>query len=85
MPDNPLTISKGKNTVNSFDGVPICYYAEGNGEPALVFVYGWACDKSHRDAQAKHFSMPNTVEDPAAFNRLPETAIKELVGPRTRG
>ena len=40
MPDNSLTMSKGENTVNSFGGVLICDYAEGNGEPALVFVDG---------------------------------------------
>jgi len=62
MPDNSFTVSKGENTVNSFDGVPICYYVEGNGEPAIVYVQGWACDKSHWDAQVKHFSTTNTVD-----------------------
>ena len=32
------------------DGVTISYRAEGAGEPALVFIHGWACDRSHWDA-----------------------------------
>jgi len=29
--------------------VTLSYRAEGAGEPALVFVHGWACDRSHWD------------------------------------
>jgi pimeloyl-ACP methyl ester carboxylesterase len=42
--------------VNSFDGVPIHYKVQGNGDLALMFVHGWACDKSHWDAQVTHFA-----------------------------
>jgi pimeloyl-ACP methyl ester carboxylesterase len=40
----------------STDGVEISYRVEGAGEPALVFVHGWACDRSHWDAQIEAFS-----------------------------
>jgi len=38
-----------------------CYYAKGDGELALVFVHGWACDKSHWDAQVPYFSETHAV------------------------
>jgi len=40
----------------SADGVEISYHVEGAGEPALVFVHGWACDRSHWDAQVEALS-----------------------------
>ena len=43
-------------TAVSADGVEISYRVEGAGEPALVFVHGWACDRSHWDAQVEAFS-----------------------------
>ncbi len=40
-------------TVRSADGVPIHYVVQGRGEPALVFVHGWAIDGGYwRDAMA---------------------------------
>ena len=37
--------------VTSFDGVPIAYSSAGRGETTLVFVHGWACDRSYWSAQ----------------------------------
>jgi pimeloyl-ACP methyl ester carboxylesterase len=42
--------------VASADGVPIRYHAEGSGEPALVFIHGWSCDRSHWAEQVTRFS-----------------------------
>lgn len=47
--------------VNSFDGVPIHYKVQGNSDPALIFVHGWACDKSHWDAQVAYFAPTHKV------------------------
>ena len=43
-------------SVLSKDGVEIVYDAVGNGEPTLVFVHGWSCDKSYWNDQVKTFS-----------------------------
>ena len=48
-------------TVASADGVPIRYHAEGRGEPALVFIHGWACDRSHWAEQVARFSADRQV------------------------
>jgi len=36
--------------------VPIRYQVQGEGEPALVFVHGWCCDRSYWDAQVDYFA-----------------------------
>jgi len=38
-------------TIPSADGTPIRYHAEGRGEPALVLVHCWTCDRRQWDAQ----------------------------------
>ena len=43
-------------TVASKDGVKIAYDVQGSGEPALIFVHGWSCDRSYWSAQIKPFS-----------------------------
>jgi pimeloyl-ACP methyl ester carboxylesterase len=48
-------------TVASADGVPIRYHAEGSGEPALVFIHGWSCDRSHWAEQVTRFSTDREV------------------------
>jgi pimeloyl-ACP methyl ester carboxylesterase len=48
-------------TVASADGVPIRYHAEGRGEPALVFIHGWSCDRSHWAEQVARFSAERQV------------------------
>ncbi len=45
-----------QQNVFSKDGVRINFFVEGEGEPALIFVHGWSCDKSYWDNQVKEFS-----------------------------
>jgi pimeloyl-ACP methyl ester carboxylesterase len=45
----------------SGDGVPIHYTVEGRGEPALVFVHCWNCDRHFWDAQLRAFSKSHVV------------------------
>ena len=45
-----------QQNVLSKDGVRINFFVEGKGEPALIFVHGWSCDKSYWDNQVKEFS-----------------------------
>jgi pimeloyl-ACP methyl ester carboxylesterase len=33
--------------IHAQDGVRISYTTEGHGEPALVFIHGWTCDRTH--------------------------------------
>jgi pimeloyl-ACP methyl ester carboxylesterase len=47
--------------VRSPDGVMIHYRAEGQGQPALVFVHGWCMDGDYWDAQVKHFAGTHRV------------------------
>lgn len=47
--------------VASADGVRIRYHAEGRGEPALVFVHGWSCNRSYWQAQVPHFARGHRV------------------------
>lgn len=41
----------------SADGISIAYEERGTGEPALVFVHGWSCDRTYWEAQMKSFSQ----------------------------
>lgn len=50
-----------KQYVISKDGVKINFNTAGSGEPALVFVHGWGCDKSYWDKQVKEFSAKYKV------------------------
>src|SRR3989442_10700990 len=34
-----------------FEGMNVVYASRGRGEPALVFVHGWSCDRSFWEAQ----------------------------------
>ncbi|MFC2084954.1 alpha/beta fold hydrolase [Bacteroidota bacterium] len=43
-------------SVKSADGVNISLTDNGTGEPALIFVHGWCCDKTYWDKQVKYFS-----------------------------
>ena len=46
----------GALTVPSADGVPIAYEVHGQGEPALVLVHGWSCDRSYWKEQIEYLS-----------------------------
>jgi len=47
--------------VPSADKVTITYEVAGEGEPALVFVHGWCCDRSYWKSQVSHFSKKHKV------------------------
>ena len=49
------------NVVNAADGVPIHYSVQGKGEPALVFVHCWSCDRRLWDHQVAEFSKKHRV------------------------
>ncbi|MBN1224384.1 MAG: alpha/beta hydrolase [Candidatus Aminicenantes bacterium] len=40
----------------SADGVSITYEVRGEGEPALIFIHGWCCDRSYWKEQLPHFA-----------------------------
>lgn len=48
-------------TVVSRDGVPISYSVYGKGEPTLVFVHGWSCDRYTWDKQVDYFKKKYQV------------------------
>jgi pimeloyl-ACP methyl ester carboxylesterase len=47
--------------VLSSDGIPLAYDVRGAGEPALVFVHGWCCDRSYWKNQVPYFEKKYTV------------------------
>ena len=48
-------------TALSADGVTISYHVEGRGDPILVFVHCWSCDRSYWSAQVPVFSKTHQV------------------------
>ncbi|TSA26504.1 MAG: alpha/beta hydrolase [Ignavibacteriales bacterium] len=50
------SITPQSQNVLSKDGVKIVYKVFGEGEPSLVFIHGWSCNKSYWDEQVKTFS-----------------------------
>ena len=49
------------DVVTAADGVPIHYSVQGKGEPALVFIHCWACNRNFWDHQVAEFSKTNRV------------------------
>ena len=47
--------------VSAKDGVPIHYSVQGKGEPALVFVHCWSCDRHLWDNQVSVFAKNHRV------------------------
>ena len=47
--------------VNASDGVPIHYSVQGKGDPALVFIHCWACNRHFWDNQVAEFSKTYRV------------------------
>jgi pimeloyl-ACP methyl ester carboxylesterase len=47
--------------IRSYDGVSITYQVTGMGNPTLVFVHGWCCDKSYWDPQVAHFAQSHKI------------------------
>ena len=50
-----------KDHVLSSDNVPIYYEVQGDGEPALVFIHGWCCDRSYWREQMGEFAQQYKV------------------------
>lgn len=49
------------HTVKAPDGLDLRYEVAGSGEPALVFVHGWSCDRSYWRTQMDHFAPSHRV------------------------
>ena len=45
----------------SVPGVRLAYDVAGAGDPPMVFVHGWCCDRSYFTPQVTHFSASHTV------------------------
>lgn len=58
-----LTSCKSKDAQQaiSSDNVRISYQVQGQGEPALVFVHGWSCDKTVWKHQVTYFAQNHKV------------------------
>ena len=64
IPRAPAVVARGDaitHTVLSRDGVSIHYDDLGAGEPALVFVHGWSCDRGYWSGQLEHFAQSHRV------------------------
>ena len=48
-------------TAVSADGVQIRYEFRGKGEPTLIFVHGWCCDRSYWREQLPYFAEKHRV------------------------
>jgi len=49
------------SVVTAADGVPIHYEVKGKGEPALVFIHCWSCDRSLWENQVAVFAKSHRV------------------------
>lgn len=57
----PLGALAKSGTVKSQDGIPLSYSVQGKGEPAIVFVHCWCCDKGYWKDQIPYFEKKHTV------------------------
>jgi pimeloyl-ACP methyl ester carboxylesterase len=57
----PSFAAAKKLTTLSPDGVSLSYTVQGKGEPAIVFVHGWCCDKSYWKDQVPYFEKKYKV------------------------
>ncbi len=48
-------------TAASADGVHIRYELSGEGEPTLIFIHGWCCDRSYWREQLPYFAKKHRV------------------------
>ncbi|HEX3248428.1 MAG TPA: alpha/beta hydrolase [Pyrinomonadaceae bacterium] len=56
-----LVLFMAAAVVPASDGVPIHYDVQGKGEPALVFVHCWGCNRHLWDNQVAEFSKTHRV------------------------
>lgn len=59
--DHPEKTQPQRASVLSPDGVPIAYYAQGQGEPALIFIHGGFIDSSCWSEQVDAFAEDHLV------------------------
>jgi len=45
----------------SVAGVRLAYDTAGTGDPSMIFVHGWACDRSYFAPQFRHFAAGHAV------------------------
>jgi pimeloyl-ACP methyl ester carboxylesterase len=57
----PFTQSADTTVVPASDGVPIHYAVQGKGEPSLVFIHCWSCNRHLWDNQVGEFSKTHRV------------------------
>ena len=57
----PVNIRPGPGTYTAADGTAIAYEVRGSGEPTLVFIHCWACDRSYWRHQVEEFSKTQRV------------------------
>jgi pimeloyl-ACP methyl ester carboxylesterase len=57
----PLNIRPGPGTFTTPDGTAIAYEVRGTGDPTLVFIHCWACDRSYWRYQVEEFSKTQRV------------------------
>jgi len=57
----PKTPTAAIGSVTSADQVAIKYETAGRGEPALVFVHCWTCNRGNWDQQVEYFKGRNQV------------------------
>src|ERR1043165_7144323 len=57
----PFSQTASTSVVNASDGVPIHYEVQGKGEPALVFVHCWSCNRHLWDNQVAELSKTHRV------------------------
>ena len=57
----PFAQSVSTAVVPASDGVPIHYAVQGKGEPTLVFIHCWSCNRHLWDNQVVEFSKTHRV------------------------
>lgn len=57
----PVQAQPKSEVITSADGVAIHYSVQGKGDPALVFVHCWACNRNFWEHQVAEFSKTNRV------------------------
>ena len=57
----PFPQSTSSSVVPASDGVPIHYAVQGKGEPTLVFIHCWSCNRHLWDNQVAEFSKTHRV------------------------
>jgi pimeloyl-ACP methyl ester carboxylesterase len=58
----PAGVAFAKDTiVKSADGIPLSCAVQGKGEPAIVFIHCWCCDRGYWKDQIPYFAKKHTV------------------------